>query len=228
MSTSNLLNSQFDESDDEDDFNPAPADVSDAEDAGGSDNDDVGAQIRNEASKGRVKYDRGPDEERTTSKRRSIADEEDGGEDVDEEDAEGDGDDTAPGADDDDEDEDEDDEEEITVSLWTSFAAYQKKLIMFNFLSSILIYSRVTAENVDVNAAINSSMSKPKLMRMKTKMRMTKTKSMSLRITLLLIRIPMTWQIFQPVERLTIGGTGSWIDDARWKQVLTQRSKQKS
>jgi len=104
MSNSNLANTQFEDSEDEEDFNPAPADISDAEDAGGSDHDDeAGAQIQGEEQ---------------MKARRSSAGDRGGDEDEDEEDAEGEGEETAPGAneDEDEEDEDDDDEEEITVS----------------------------------------------------------------------------------------------------------------
>ncbi len=110
MATSNLLNAQFDDSDDEDDFNPAPADISDAEEAGGSDHDDeAGAQIQGEQQ---------------MKARRSSADDRRGDEDEDEEDAEGEGEETAPGAneDEDEDDEDDDDEEEITVSIRNSLS----------------------------------------------------------------------------------------------------------
>lgn len=120
MST-NLSNTRFDDSEDEEDFNPAQADLSDVEDAGGSDHDeDAGAQIQNEAARRReVNDDDGSDEESAISKRRTSADDRDGDEEVDEDDAEGEGEDTAPGANDDEEEEDEedDDEEEITVSI---------------------------------------------------------------------------------------------------------------
>lgn len=111
MSTSNLASARFDDSEDEDDnFNPQPADISDNEDAARSNHDDdAGAQIRNEASSRRVD-DESDDEE--TSNPRSKPVEEDA--DEDDEDAEGEGEDIAPGAhDDDDEDDEEDEEEEI-------------------------------------------------------------------------------------------------------------------
>lgn len=108
MSTSNLLNAQFDDSEDEDDnFNPQPADLSD--DGG---DDDAGAQIRKEAS--RTREVDGSDDEAPAPRRQSVDDE--NGEDEDDEDAEGEGEDITQGAlDDDDEDEEEDEEEEITV-----------------------------------------------------------------------------------------------------------------
>lgn len=107
MSTSNLLNAQFDDSEDEDDnFNPQPADLSD--DGG---DDDAGAQIRKEAS--RTREVDGSDDEAPAPRRQSVDDE--NGEDEDDEDAEGEGEDITQGAlDDDDEDEEEDEEEEIT------------------------------------------------------------------------------------------------------------------
>ncbi|RAL62956.1 hypothetical protein DID88_004045 [Monilinia fructigena] len=96
MSTSNLLNNSFDDSDEEDDnFNPQPADLSDNEDEGHH----TGSAQRNEASR---------------HQENSSGGGADDGEDEDE-DEEGDGEDIA--ADDDEEDEEEeedDDEEEIT------------------------------------------------------------------------------------------------------------------
>jgi len=62
MSTSNLLNAQFDDSEDEDDFNPQPADLSD--DGG---DDDAGVQIRKEAARTRVDEDEGSDDEAPAS-----------------------------------------------------------------------------------------------------------------------------------------------------------------
>lgn len=108
MSTSNLVSGHFDDSEDEDDnFNPLPADISDNEDAGESDHDDdAGAQIRNEASTRRV--DDGSDDEASNSRSRPVGDDVD----EDDEDAEGEGEDIRPGAHDDDDEDDEDDEEE--------------------------------------------------------------------------------------------------------------------
>ena len=117
MSTANLLNTQFDDSEDEEDnFNPQPADLSDVED----DNDaDAGAQIRNEASARRVS-EGGSDDESTQdlapAKKRSPQQDDNEAD----EDAEGEGEDTAPNAlddEDDEEEEEDDDEEEITVRL---------------------------------------------------------------------------------------------------------------
>jgi len=104
MSTANLLNAQFDESDDEEDFNPQPADISDAEEGGDSDHDeDAGAQIQNEAANRRVN-DEGSED--GSQKNGGVEDEEDEGEE--------DGDNTAARDDDD----EEDDEDEIeTVRL---------------------------------------------------------------------------------------------------------------
>jgi transcription elongation factor SPT5 len=114
MSTSNLLDTHFDDSEDEEEnFNPEP-ELSDAEDAGGSDHDEsAGQQIRNESARRRpsVNDDEGSDEEPTISKRR------DGEEDEDEEDAEGEGEDIGRNDEEDEEDEEDDDEEEITVSF---------------------------------------------------------------------------------------------------------------
>jgi len=116
MSTASLLNSHFDDSDDEEDFNPQPADLSDNEDAGGSDHDDAGDQIRNEAARQSSRDDASEADSTTQPIRSKTRDAEvDGDEEIDDEDAEGEGEDTAPRADDDEEDEEEDDEEEITV-----------------------------------------------------------------------------------------------------------------
>ena len=117
MSTANLLNSHFEDSDDEEDFNPQPADLSDNEDAGGSDHDDAGDQIRNEAARQPSRDDASEADSTTEPVRSKTRDAElDGDEEIDDEDAEGEGEDTGPRAnDDDEEDEEEDDEEEITV-----------------------------------------------------------------------------------------------------------------
>ena len=118
MATSNLLNTHFDESEEEDDnFNPQPADLSDTEEAGGPDDDDADNQIRGEAA-GRRVQDGSEDESArpsTNGKKKSLSD-------ADDEDVEGEGEDTAPRDDDDEEDdEDEDeDEEEVTVGLYES------------------------------------------------------------------------------------------------------------
>jgi transcription elongation factor SPT5 len=123
-----LANAHFDDSEDEDDFNPAPADL--------SDNDDAVAQIQNEAAHRPSRDDGsedGPTSEQVNNRRRDSGAGNDGDEDdKDAEDAEGEGEDTALRADGDDEedeeeeeeveaeDEDEDDEEEeITVSIRT-------------------------------------------------------------------------------------------------------------
>jgi hypothetical protein len=89
MSTANLLNASFESDDEDDNFNPAPADLSDAEEGEG--------EIQNAAP------------------RRPVAND---AEDEEDEDAEGEGDDTVAAQHDEDEEEDEDDdeeEEEITV-----------------------------------------------------------------------------------------------------------------
>lgn len=104
MATSNLINAQFDDSDEEDDnFNPQPADLSDAEDAGGDHDEDAGDQIRREAARHQSK-DEGSDGEDNANKE----DEEDEGED------------TAPRDEDEEEEEEEEEDEEdeeITVRL---------------------------------------------------------------------------------------------------------------
>lgn len=124
---SNLANAHFDDSEEEDDnFNPAPADLSDNEDARGSDHDDddAGAQIQKEAARRQSRDDASEDgstTEQVKNRRRGFS--EDG--DHDDEDDEGEGDDTAPAANDDEEEDDEedDDEEEITVSFHSLFWA---------------------------------------------------------------------------------------------------------
>ena len=117
---SNLANAHFDDSEDEEDnFNPAPADLSDNEDAQAANHDaEVGAQVQKEAEGSPSRDDaseNGSVSEQVNTKRRdSVGD----GEEEEDEDAEDEGEDTAPRADDDDEEDDEedDDEEEITVS----------------------------------------------------------------------------------------------------------------
>merc|ERR1712225_135079 len=115
INTMSLQNTHFEDSEDEDDFNPQQADISDNEDAGGSDHDDdAGAQIRNEVSRRSANVDDGSDDEQPApSRRRSSADQNDGEEDEDDEDAEGPGEDLNAGADDEDEDENDDDEDEL-------------------------------------------------------------------------------------------------------------------
>ncbi|KAF7959129.1 hypothetical protein EAE96_002645 [Botrytis aclada] len=114
MSTSNLLNNSFDESDEEDDnFNPQPADLSDNEDEG---NNTTSAQRQNESSRHQVGDDDGSDDEAAPSSGRKHGS---GGahDDDEDEDDEGEGEDIGGGANDDDdeeEEEEEDDEEEIT------------------------------------------------------------------------------------------------------------------
>lgn len=68
---------------------------------------------------------------------------------------------------------------------------------------------RVIAESGDANAAISSSMSKPKLTKMKMRMTTMRTSSMKSRTISLPTHIPMIWQIFQQAERLMTGGTES-------------------
>jgi transcription elongation factor SPT5 len=127
MATSNLLTTQFDDSEDEDDnFNPVPADLSDDENAGGDD-DDSEAQVRNEGARRHVAedtYEDGDDEEalpartngksKTPDRRGADPADEDG------EDDEGEGEDlNGEGGDEEDEEEEDDDEEEVTV-CWAS------------------------------------------------------------------------------------------------------------
>jgi transcription elongation factor SPT5 len=124
MATGNLLTTQFDDSEDEDDnFNPAPADLSDDENAG--DYDESEATLRNEGTRRRVgedTYDDGDDEgappgktngKSRTQDQRDHAANEDGGDD------EGGGEDlngeAADEEDEDEEEEEDDDEEEVTV-----------------------------------------------------------------------------------------------------------------
>lgn len=112
MSTANLLSQNFDDSEEEDDFNPQPAN-----DSGNEGSDDAGAQIRNEDARRRVD-DESEDEASPAPKRRERTPD-----DEEEQDAEGEGEDTAPRADDDEEEDEEDDdeeEEEITVSLYST------------------------------------------------------------------------------------------------------------
>ncbi|KAH8594737.1 hypothetical protein B0O99DRAFT_624591 [Bisporella sp. PMI_857] len=113
MATANLLDAHFDDSEEEDDFNPQQGDDSDA----GSDNeDDAGDQVRNSAAR-RSLGDDGSDAESiaepTKNKRRDSVgqhDEDENGDD------EGEGEDTAPGPNDDDEDEDDEDEEDEEIT----------------------------------------------------------------------------------------------------------------
>lgn len=122
MSTANLLDAHFDDSEEEEDFNPQPADESDA----GSDvEDEADNQVRGEAAR-RHSLDEVSEDEPTEpvkSKRTEPVEDEENDEDDDE------GEDTAPRAnDDDEEDEDEDEEdEEITVSIALSHAGQSQR-----------------------------------------------------------------------------------------------------
>ncbi|RDL33576.1 uncharacterized protein BP5553_07944 [Venustampulla echinocandica] len=108
MATANLVNAQFDDSEDEDDnFNPQPADLSGGEEGGESDHDnDAGAQIQNENANAKQQVDE--DEESddggdADGPKRASGDQENGEdeeEEVEDEEEE--------------EEEEEDDEEEIT------------------------------------------------------------------------------------------------------------------
>jgi transcription elongation factor SPT5 len=115
MSTANLHGQHFDDSEDEDDnFNPAPADLSDDENT----EDAPNAQIRGETARRKQAVDdEGQDSSpvRNNAKNRGSADDEDDNG----EDEEGEGEDTAGVANDDEDEEEEeedDEEEEITVS----------------------------------------------------------------------------------------------------------------
>ena len=118
---SNLANSHFDDSDDEEDnFNPAPADLSDNEDGQAPVPDyDVGAQVQKEPINRPSRNDASEDgskSEQVNNKLRGSDGDND--QEDDNEDTEGEGESTALGAEDDDEDDDdEDDDEEITVSF---------------------------------------------------------------------------------------------------------------
>ncbi|EHK96330.1 putative Transcription elongation factor SPT5 [Glarea lozoyensis 74030] len=96
MSTANLLNTNFEDESDEEDFNPQPQDASDGEDGG--EDEDPSAQIRDEASKRRVEEDNGSGDEGDVNTRAPN----DGEEDEEE-----------PGDDDEEDDEEDEDEEEI-------------------------------------------------------------------------------------------------------------------
>lgn len=134
MSTSNLPNNSFDDSEEEDDnFNPQPADLSDNENEAHTSN----AQRNNESSRHQVGDDDGSEGESapTGGRKHNSGGAADDGEDEDEdEDGEGEGEDITAGAHDDDdeeEDDEDDDEEEITVSTHT--ATY--KIPLFLLLS---------------------------------------------------------------------------------------------
>jgi hypothetical protein len=102
MSTANLLNSNFDEESDEEDFNPQPQDASDGEDGG--DVEDPSAQIQGEAAKRRAEEDNVSGDEDEPNTRAPNDDEEE------EEQA----------GDDDEEDEEDDEEDEIAVRTLSS------------------------------------------------------------------------------------------------------------
>lgn len=122
MATTDLLNAHFNDSEDEDDnFNPQPADLSDNEDAGGDDHDeDARNQIQNEAARRPVNedgYDEDEDAEAPPSNGRKRSSEYRKEDEVgDDEDDEGEGEDTALGVHDDEEEEDEEDDEEEEIT----------------------------------------------------------------------------------------------------------------
>ena len=219
INTMSLQNTHFEDSEDEDDFNPQQADISDNEDAGGSDHDDdAGAQIRNEVSRRSANVDDGSDDEQPApSRRRSSADQNDGEEDEDDEDAEGPGEDLNAGADDDDEEDEDDEEEEITVGY---LSCSLKECTDKNF--------RATAENAVANAVISSSMSKPRLTKMRTRTTMMRTSSTKSRTILLPIPILMISQTSQLGESLTTRDIANSTVGVRWRQVLMPRNKPKS
>ncbi|KAB8302112.1 hypothetical protein EYC80_005563 [Monilinia laxa] len=133
MSTSNLLNNSFDDSDEEDDnFNPQPADLSDNEDEGHH----RGSAQRNEASRHQVGDDDGSEDESApaSGRKNSSGGGADDGEDEDE-DEEGDGEDIAGDDDEEDEEEEEDDdEEEITghrrvTEIWIEDVKWRQVLM---------------------------------------------------------------------------------------------------
>jgi hypothetical protein len=143
MSTSNLLNARFDDSEDEDDFNPQPADLSDIEEAGGSDHDeDAGAQIQNEVSrKLEVNDDDGSNGEPTISKRRSSTDGR--GSDIDEDEELGEGEDILL-----DEDEEEDEEEEeITVRILSALSTDLQRFQWWVTISFVPCLTRFTGSS---------------------------------------------------------------------------------
>jgi transcription elongation factor SPT5 len=117
MATSALNNVQFDDSEDDDDnFNPVPADMSDDENAGGD--NELEAQIRGESARKHNAYNDEKEIPRKTNGKSKISDEaRDIEDDEDIEDEEGKGEDVGgAGLDDEDEDDEEDeDEEEVTV-----------------------------------------------------------------------------------------------------------------
>lgn len=175
MSTSNLLNNSFDDSDEEDDnFNPQPADLSDNEDEGHH----TGSAQRNEASRHQVGDDDGSEDESApaSGRKHSSGGGADDGEDEDE-DEEGDGEDIA--ADDDEEDEEEeedDDEEEITVRISKLNTQFPPRcsLTMDRLEFPLIAKHRDTAVSVAETVAMFSSMLKQKSMKMKMKTRTTR------------------------------------------------------
>ena len=138
MSTADLTNAHFDDSEDEDDnFNPQPADLSDAEDAPGSDHDDdAGAQIRSETARRDVKDD-GSDEGSTKGGASGEHHDEE-----DDEDAEGEGEDLNHGdEEEEDEDEEDDEEDEITVSANNIGIQLALRILFSSAIEDILIFS---------------------------------------------------------------------------------------
>lgn len=137
MATSNLLATQFDDSDDDDDnFNPAPADMSDDDNAG-EDDGQPEAQARSGNARRRVMEDTydNSDEEAPpvrTSGRSKTPEEGDVAADEDGEDDGGEGEDlNGEAADEEDEDEGDEDEEEVTVrsTLEAFFMQYHGSLV---------------------------------------------------------------------------------------------------
>lgn len=118
--TADLLSQNFDDSEDEEDFNPQQADVSDAEEGDGGDSDhdeDAGAQIQNEAAKRRVIEDEPSDDDAPAKARRRSADRQHGADASEDEQPEAEADVGVEDNDDDEEEDEEDDEEEITVHI---------------------------------------------------------------------------------------------------------------
>lgn len=179
MATTDFLNAQFDDSEDEDDFNPQPADPSDDEDAAASSqHDDEDTRNQRRANRDDVSEDGDEDDRRgkaaKVNRNEDVEEEEDaeGEEDGEEEDGNG-------GDEDEEEEEEDEEDEEITVCIFPNAPCAITSKIAANEGMILTLERRAIEESADANAETSSLMLKPKSMkmRMRTKMmRMNSTK----------------------------------------------------
>lgn len=190
---------RFDDSEDEEDFNPAPADLSDEEPAGNDDESPRKPHSNDSDEEDGEKVARGS--------RRS------GEEDADQNDEDGEDRDQDEDEDDDDDDDDEDIQQ---VSVYS--------LLFYYTTAFINLAVRVIVENDAEIDVTPSSILKPKLMtrmREKTKKRMgrkLKTSSTTNTLTTLL-RVP---------DSTMTEGIANWTDAVRWKLAWMLKNKPRS